>query len=220
SRQCQRDQFRWNPRRSYRHDDELAAADHIGHRQSGFIRGQFHFVDGPSSLLIKRAKFPPAALWSGREQTSAVTGKEQRLRNEQRSAFRIPRPAQINSGERRMFSYILRSLAIRNHPNVFARVEVDRCDPPPWRLDERQSQRRLYSSRPAYVTHVRAISAFTKRARPPVRHRRNIQDSGFGIRGRTLPIGRALIVPDCQCAEFATGALNYGRRVERSHLEL
>src|SRR4051812_11176861 len=101
-RQRQTDEFGNGAATASGDDDELAAVHHIRHRKAGFISGQLHFENGASRFLIQSAKFAAAALWTGREQASAVAGKQECFRHKQRSALGIAGTAQVNSRKSRM----------------------------------------------------------------------------------------------------------------------
>src|SRR6185436_7057917 len=190
------------------------------HRQSGFVSRQLHLEYRLSCFLIECSKFLTAALWSGREESWAVAGEKQSLRYEQRGAFGISRAAEIDAGQRRMVANVVGCLSVRHHPEVFTGVEIDGGNSPPWWLDQRQPHRRLYTRAAPDIFHIGALPAFSKRAGPPVCHRRHEENAALRICGSTFPIRSALVVRNSQRALFASSACDNRRRVQRAHLEL
>ena len=142
----------------------------------------------------------------------ALSDEEQRLREHRRSAA-APQHRQIEAGERRM---VLRTVAVRRHPEVLAGVQVDRGHPPPGRLDQGQPLRTAgRGEEGADVVQVgtRRIG-FAQRMDADRRRRRHVEDTGFGIDRGARPVRAA-----ASARQHQRAGANTRRREQRPHPE-
>src|SRR5947207_11675350 len=113
----QRDQFPgMSSGRADWYDDVLLAIRHIGHRAAHLVGWQGEFPQDRAGLFIQRPEhWPTGERRLGRE-PSAFARKQQRLRQQHTTAFRLPGSRKRYAFQQRMVLDTIRRLTVRHHP--------------------------------------------------------------------------------------------------------
>src|ERR1022692_3654312 len=138
-------------------------------------------------------------------------------------------------------------VAIGDHPDVIAAIQVDGGNPSPWRLDQRQPlwpyvrtrgtfadaesghsagriaglTGRASAATPGYIAHIGSLGICHGECQiVGIGHRRNVEYAGFGIQCTSRPVSTARVIRKDQRAQFAVGIAHTRRQIERPGLIL
>ena len=118
-------------------DDVLGSFMHVRHWDASCNAGQFHGMDQLARLFIERLQDRVS------DQVPVHSGEQECLRNQHTGKDRLAGLRNLQAQKCWVILYLLRRLAVGNHPKMLSRVQIDRCDSSPGRLDQRQPLRSL-----------------------------------------------------------------------------
>ena len=191
-RQRQRDQLAGVAPRPHRHHDELPPFVHVGHGQSGLIRRQLELGDHLTRGLVVGAELVPARPCRG-EHPAALAGEQQCTGHEDAAPVRPPGHPQLDALQRGVVPYVLGRVAVGDLPRDLAGIQVDRGDPAPWRLEEREALGPTPAAQPKTaapdVVHVGDLGFVDERDDARRGGRLHVQVPGLGVHRATRPVG-------------------------------